>query len=420
MPEPGETGATGGDAAAADALRPALVDQLRELGAIRTERVADVFRAVTRHVFLPGVPLEVAHANDAVVTKRDERGVALSSVSAPQLVAMMLEQLRVEPGHHVLEIGSGGYNAALLAELVGPDGSVTTVDIDPEVVDRARSTLAAAGYPQVRALCADGEFGAAEYAPFDRIVVTVGAADIPPAWVEQLAERGRLVVPLRLRGLTRSIAFETGGGRLVSQEYEQCGFVPMQGAGQDRERLVRLYGDEVGLRVDDGQPVDEAGLRQALSAPRVQVWSQVTAGTGERLDGLHLWLAVCLPAFGLLAATQQAVDRQIVAHAWPVGVPSTFDGASLAYLTLRPTGPGRQRFEFGAYGHGPGGGKLAEAMVEHIRSWDGSSLDAGIEAYPAGAPGGTLPAGALVLSKRHTRVVVSWPSSRDRPRPGVR
>jgi protein-L-isoaspartate(D-aspartate) O-methyltransferase len=419
MPDPGETG-TNGDAAAADALRSGLVDQLCELGALRTERVADAVRGVARHVFLPGVPLEVAYANDAVVTKRDERGVALSSVSAPRLVALMLEQLQVEPGHHVLEIGSGGYNAALLAELVGPDGSVTTVDIDPEVVDRARVTLAAAGYPQVRALCADGEFGAAESAPFDRLVVTVGAADIPPAWVEQLAERGRLVVPLRLRGLTRSIAFELQGGRLVSQEYEQCGFVPMQGAGEDRERLVRLYGDEVGLRVDDGQPVDEAGLRQALSAPRVQVWSQVTAGTGERLDGLHLWLAVCLPAFGLLAATQRAVDQQIVAHAWPVGVPTTFDGAGLAYLTLRPTGAERQRFEFGAYGHGPDGGKLAEAMVEHIRSWDGSSLDAGIEAYPAGGPDGTLPTGALVLHKRHTRVVVSWPSSLTGPRPGVR
>src|SRR5690606_10589322 len=191
MPNPSVTGAaSSGDATSADAYRAALVDQLRELGAIRTERVAGAFRAVPRHLFLPQVPLEEAYANEAVVTKRDEQGVALSSVSAPRLVAMMLEQLRMEPGQRVLEIGSGGFNAALLAELVGPQGSVTTMDIDPEVVDRARTTLDAAGYRQVRTLCADGEFGAAEYAPFDRIIVTVGAYDLPPAWVEQLAEGG--------------------------------------------------------------------------------------------------------------------------------------------------------------------------------------------------------------------------------------
>src|SRR5690606_3633947 len=127
MPESRQTGTS--DGAAAVALRSQLVEQLRASGAVRTERVGDAVRAVARHVFVPGVALEAAYANDAVVTKRDGRGVALSSVSAPRLVAMMLEQLRVQPGHRVLEIGSGGYNAALLAELVGPAGSVTTVDI---------------------------------------------------------------------------------------------------------------------------------------------------------------------------------------------------------------------------------------------------------------------------------------------------
>src|SRR5690606_23586789 len=154
---------------------------------------------------------------------------------------------------------------------------------------------------------------------------------------------------------------------------------------------------------------DEAGLRRALAARRVPVWSQVSAGVGERLDGLHLWLAVRLPVFGLLAATRQAVDKQLVAHAWPVGVPTLFDGASFAYLTLRPTTAERRRYELGAYGHGPDGGKLAETMVEYIRSWDGTSLNARIEVYPAGTPHGTLPERALVLHKRHSRVVVSWP-----------
>lgn len=90
----------------------------------------------------------------------------------------------------VLEIGSGGYNAALIAELVGETGQVTTVDIDPDVADRAQSCLAAAGYHRVNVVVADAEGGVPKHAPYDRMIVTVGAWDIPPAWSDQLAEGG--------------------------------------------------------------------------------------------------------------------------------------------------------------------------------------------------------------------------------------
>src|SRR5262249_32640644 len=149
-------------------------------------------RRMPRHLFTPGEPLETAYLNDSVITRVDEHGNPLSSVSAPTVVAMMLGQLDVRPGQNVLEIGSGGYDAALLRELVGPDGSVTTLDIDPGVVERACGCLEAAGYPDVRVLLADGEFGAAAYGPFDRIIVTAGAWDIPRAWVDQLVDGGRL------------------------------------------------------------------------------------------------------------------------------------------------------------------------------------------------------------------------------------
>ena len=232
------------EATQVDALREELVDklvaQLVAQDAVRSSAVEAAFRAVPRHLFLPGMPLEAAYANDSMVTRRDEHGVSISSVSAPRIIAMMLEQLQAAPGHRVLEIGSGGYNAALLAELVGEDGEVTTIDIDQEVIDRARQGLTAAGYESVNVLCADGEFGAKEHAPFDRVIVTVGAWDIAPAWVDQLADGGRIVVPLRMRGLTRSVAFERKGGHLASRAYELCGFVPMQGAGECRERLVLL------------------------------------------------------------------------------------------------------------------------------------------------------------------------------------
>jgi protein-L-isoaspartate(D-aspartate) O-methyltransferase len=176
-------------------LRGAMIDAVivrrKRLGLVPPREIEAALRTVPRHLFAPGVPLGKAYADGAIVTKRNERGGSLSSVSAPSIQAMMLGQLQVAPGQRVLEIESSGYNGALLRELVGPGGSVTTIDIDQEVADRALSCLTTAGYRDVRVLCADGEFGAAEYGPFGRIIVTVGARDIPPAWVEQLAEAGR-------------------------------------------------------------------------------------------------------------------------------------------------------------------------------------------------------------------------------------
>ena len=119
------------------ALRDGLVDHLLAAGHIRTPAVEAAFRTVPRHAFAPEVPAETAYADDIIPTRHTPDGRVSSSVSAPWLQAVMLEAARVRPGHHVLEIGSGGYNAALAAELTGPDGTVTTVDIDAAVTDRA-------------------------------------------------------------------------------------------------------------------------------------------------------------------------------------------------------------------------------------------------------------------------------------------
>ncbi|MGH3853064.1 MAG: hypothetical protein ACRDR6_06115 [Pseudonocardiaceae bacterium] len=127
------------DSARAAQLRDRLTDEMMAEGTIVSNEVATAFHTVPRHLFAPGTTLEQSYAQDAVRTKRDQHGTTISSISAPWLQAMMLEQAGLRPGMRVLEIGSGGYNAALIAEVVGADGEVTTVDIDPEVVDRARS-----------------------------------------------------------------------------------------------------------------------------------------------------------------------------------------------------------------------------------------------------------------------------------------
>ncbi|WP_369265904.1 methyltransferase, FxLD system [Streptomyces harbinensis] len=398
------------DEVARKELLDRLIAELVSLEGHLSPEVEAAIRAVPRHLFVPGVPLAQAYAaQDAPVVKKDRHGVTISSVSAVRIQAMMLEQAQVRPGMRVLEIGSGGYNAALIAELVGEAGEVTTIDIDEDVTDRARRFLAEGGYPQVHVGTVDGEFGFKDRAPFDRIIVTVGAWDLPSAWVEQLADDGRLVVPLRMRGLTRSVTFERRQNHLVSRDYHLCGFVPMQGVGECRERLVLLHGGDVGLRVDDGQPADAEALGTALAGPKSEAWSGVTVGRGVRFDGLHLWLGLNIPHFALLAAKQSAVDLGLVAHAWNLGVPAAYDGGSFAYLTYRQVSSELKTYEFGAYGHGPTGAELAEQLVRLTKAWDGTNLNAQIEAHPAGTPDSELPEGALVLDKRHARVTVSWP-----------
>ncbi|MBV9011858.1 MAG: hypothetical protein JO272_07370 [Pseudonocardiales bacterium] len=125
---------TNGDTTSPDRaaqLRKQVVDDLIAEGAIVSVPVEAAMRKVRRELFAPGADLEeVYHCYNGFVTKRDADGNSISSISAPQVQAHMLEQAEIVAGMKILEIGSGGYNAALLAELVGPSGHVTTVDIE--------------------------------------------------------------------------------------------------------------------------------------------------------------------------------------------------------------------------------------------------------------------------------------------------
>lgn len=198
----------------AERRRNALVDQVRADGHARTPAVETALRTVPRHVFVPDVSLENAYANAPVHIKYDTDGTSISCASQPGVVALMLDQLEAQPGERILELGAGtGYNAGLLAHLVGENGHVTTLDVDDDLVEGARTHLAAAGITNVQAVTRDGALGYAEAAPYDRIIATVGAHGVPPAWLQQLAPGGRLLVPQRLKGtVSRSIAYEQRDG----------------------------------------------------------------------------------------------------------------------------------------------------------------------------------------------------------------
>ena len=161
-------------------MRARLVGRLVAGGRISTPAVEGAFRTVPRHVFLPGLPAERAYADEAVPIKWQD-GVAISSVSQPSMMAIMLEQLDLRPAQRVLEIGAGsGYNAALIARIVGPSGLVVSIDIDQDLVDSAAAHLTAAGVDGVQLACADGAGGFPAAAPYDpRIVLTVGSGGHP-------------------------------------------------------------------------------------------------------------------------------------------------------------------------------------------------------------------------------------------------
>jgi protein-L-isoaspartate(D-aspartate) O-methyltransferase len=118
--------------------------------------------------------------------------------SAPEVIARMLRALDVQAAAHVLEIGTGsGYSTALLGELVGPDGIVASVDVDPPVTARARSLLSNYAYSNVHLTTGDGRLGWLSFAPYDRVVAWCSVAAVPQAWLDQTRPDTILVVPMQ-------------------------------------------------------------------------------------------------------------------------------------------------------------------------------------------------------------------------------
>lgn len=394
-------------------LRAAMADRLRELGAIGDRRLADAFATVPRHLFTPEHPPEAAYALDT----------AYDDPVSPRTRAILLDQARPEPGMRCLAIGADGYTAALLAELTGPHGRVTCVSADPGPLDHAARHLAAAGYPGVDLVLGDPERGVPGYAPYDRVIVLTAAWDIPPAWIDQLADGGTLTLPLRLRGLTRSLTLEREDRHLVARSVRFCGS-PAPGPGARPDRVLSLRGGEIALRFDEDRPCGDGppAPEEVFGEPRAEAWSGVRMAPGKPFDLLELWLATMLDGFGLLWV-DPARDTGLVAPAHRYGCPATAGAGGLAHLAVRH---GRHVIEFGAHAYGPQAPLLAETFTELIRVWDRDHRGGPgprVTVHPLGPADLADPApddvpccletrlpGGLVVTRRHVRVAVSWPS----------
>lgn len=204
----------------AAALRERMVrDQIRARG-VRDERVLRAMREVPRHLFVLPEHRSVAYGDQALPIGHRQ------TISQPYIVASMTEALEPEPGSRVLEVGTGsGYQAAVLAAC---GMEVFTIERIPELHRFARSNLEAAGYlDRVRLRLDDGSRGWPEEAPFSRILVTAAAERLPPALVEQLAERGRLLAPVGDPYLQTIYRYRKEEGELVEEALEGARFVPL-------------------------------------------------------------------------------------------------------------------------------------------------------------------------------------------------
>lgn len=391
-----------------DELRNQLVDQILAQRPLPTN-IELALRTVHREVHLPGLDPADAYSNKAVTIKENPDGpLALSCASVPSVVAMMLAQLDVRPGHRVLEIGAGtGYNAALLSELVGPKGQVTTIDIDSDVALHARTALNRAGYEHVRVMERDGLLGAPEHGPYDRIIATVGIWDVPPAWWGQLTDHGRLVMPFRWRGQTRSVALTRTGDSLTSDGMELCGFVPI--VGQGGERTTELADGAVRLHHDQDQPIDADDLDKVFSALAVDAWTDVRVGRQESFDGIWLRATAFEDTVCRLEVTKKALEEGVRRPVIPVRTPALVLGDSLAYLIAeRDDADAERPVRLGAASYGSSGLALAHRLAAHITAWSAArSAAPHLTICPAETADHDLPEGRII-NKQDSRIVISY------------
>ncbi|WP_135603727.1 protein-L-isoaspartate O-methyltransferase [Methanococcoides sp. NM1] len=169
--------------------RKILIDSLTINGI--SDRVLDAMMRVPRHLFVPEKLQDSAYMDMPLPIGHNQ------TISAPHMVAIMCELLDISSGMKILEVGSGsGYNAAVMAELVGDEGHIYTVERIPGLADFAEQNIKRAGYKNVTVFQDDGSCGLAEHAPYARISVTSAAPDVPQPLIDQLATEGTMVIPV--------------------------------------------------------------------------------------------------------------------------------------------------------------------------------------------------------------------------------
>ena len=345
-------------------LRRQLVEQLERGGCLTSAAVRRALLAVPRERFLSEIAeregLERVYRNEAIVTRRDARGMPASSSSQPSIMAAMLEKLELRRGHRVLEIGAGtGYNAALLARIVGAGGKVVSVELDPATARAAQHALAEFKSP-AHVVRGDGREGWPRDAPYDRVVVTASTAVVPRAWHDQLRDGGLLELPLVLdqAGMQMIVTLRRHGPELRSETLLHGGFMALRDPAADAVASAppRLSaGEHVDGRSRSFAQLSGVALRGLSRARRRELLALALSEPRRRALGLR---APRL-ALELYLNIEAPADRLV--GGWPrIGV-MTADGDGLALLAGGP----KTFTRIDAYGNA----QAEELLLDLIDAW---------------------------------------------------
>jgi protein-L-isoaspartate(D-aspartate) O-methyltransferase len=193
--------------------------QIRARG-IRDQAVLEALKKTPRHRFVPETYRHLSYEDHPLPIGQNQ------TISQPFIVAYMTEAAEISPQDKVLEIGTGsGYQAAILGEIAK---EVYSIEIIPELAERARQTLGELGYKNIQVRAGNGYLGWPEHAPFDAIIVTAAPDEIPKALVEQLAVNGKMVIPVGVGDQEMVIITKTKDG-VVEKRTMPVRFVPMTG-----------------------------------------------------------------------------------------------------------------------------------------------------------------------------------------------
>jgi protein-L-isoaspartate(D-aspartate) O-methyltransferase len=378
-----------------------LADELVASGAIASAPVERAFRKVPRHLFIDRgeVHIEDEQKLREVVCdhKCPDTGVLEaiyrdgpivlsegSTSSQPMCMAWMLEDLGLRPGMKVFEVGTAsGWNAALLAELVGDPSLVYSVEVAPGLAESAKRHLEEAGYGGVTVICGDGAEGYAPGAPYDAIIVTCGCTDLSPAWVEQLSRNGVILCPLHIA--------PSGDPTLLARRSDT-------GLRGHFTRLIFFVSCQSDLMPTSISPSTIDAEEAVALAPVLDEVDFPLCDQGDEDRGVR-WLF-----FLFLSAQMSGDDRLVTVDGfWPTG---------MANPVLREacvsSWEGRMKVI--------GGRGLLERFLQVARCWEKLGrpglADYDIVILPAAEPA-PAPANGGVLRRRHFQYVISVPSPRS-------
>jgi len=201
--------------------RKRMIDEQLIPRRISDPRVLKAFMDVQRHRFIPSSLETDAYRDHPLPIGYGQ------TISQPYIVALMTESLRLKGGEKVLEVGTGsGYQAAILAEICS---RVCTIEREEHLLERAKKVLLEEGYDNIEFICGDGTKGFLREAPFAAIIVTAAAPSVPEALKRQLADGGRLVIPVGERYGQMLVSIERKGDNFIREDVCGCVFVPLIG-----------------------------------------------------------------------------------------------------------------------------------------------------------------------------------------------